>query len=175
MMERMRGAWKPVFPESKRAFAAATSGECRREKRLHGRARFGFVHLHRRLVTMPMRGHPGGHFHQRSGAHRRRNRRCRLASHVALFEVERKVLKIAPADFAREEIGNLGNVAPASIEKPDQTSVMGNEIVKLTRDTRRFIRYRSEEHTSELQSLMRISYAVFCLKKKKKTHKKQKE
>src|SRR3546814_12313219 len=29
------------------------------------------------------------------------------------------------------------------------------------------IRHRSEEHTSELQSLMRISYAVFCLKKKK--------
>src|SRR3546814_4389671 len=31
---------------------------------------------------------------------------------------------------------------------------------------------RSEEHTSELQSLMRISYAVFCLKKKKNMHKK---
>src|SRR3546814_7865180 len=29
---------------------------------------------------------------------------------------------------------------------------------------------RSEEHTSELQSLMRISYAVFCLKKKKNNH-----
>src|SRR3546814_8135403 len=29
------------------------------------------------------------------------------------------------------------------------------------------LRVRSEEHTSELQSLMRISYAVFCLKKKK--------
>src|SRR3546814_8714828 len=29
---------------------------------------------------------------------------------------------------------------------------------------------RSEEHTSELQSLMRISYAVFCLKKKKSKH-----
>src|SRR3546814_3570758 len=29
---------------------------------------------------------------------------------------------------------------------------------------------RSEEHTSELQSLMRISYAVFCLKKKTKTN-----
>src|SRR3546814_10908400 len=29
---------------------------------------------------------------------------------------------------------------------------------------------RSEEHTSELQSLMRISYAVFCLNKKKHTH-----
>src|SRR3546814_4648918 len=35
----------------------------------------------------------------------------------------------------------------------------------LARFTRR--RARSEEHTSELQSLMRISYAVFCLKKKK--------
>src|SRR3546814_8455795 len=32
---------------------------------------------------------------------------------------------------------------------------------------------RSEEHTSELQSLMRISYAVFCLKKKKNTKLKQ--
>src|SRR3546814_5727085 len=30
--------------------------------------------------------------------------------------------------------------------------------------------HRSEEHTSELQSLMRISYAVFCLKKKNKEH-----
>src|SRR3546814_3524666 len=33
---------------------------------------------------------------------------------------------------------------------------------------------RSEEHTSELQSLMRISYAVFCLKKKK-THRSQRQ
>src|SRR3546814_1277872 len=32
------------------------------------------------------------------------------------------------------------------------------------------VRARSEEHTSELQSLMRISYAVFCLKKKKIHH-----
>src|SRR3546814_6267662 len=35
------------------------------------------------------------------------------------------------------------------------------------------VRERSEEHTSELQSLMRISYAVFCLKKKKKQKKKK--
>src|SRR3546814_2559406 len=34
---------------------------------------------------------------------------------------------------------------------------------------------RSEEHTSELQSLMRISYAVFCLKKKKKREEKKRE
>src|SRR3546814_2049283 len=35
----------------------------------------------------------------------------------------------------------------------------------------RFLHPRSEEHTSELQSLMRISYAVFCLKKKKNINK----
>src|SRR3546814_3658479 len=35
------------------------------------------------------------------------------------------------------------------------------------------MRARSEEHTSELQSLMRISYAVFCLKQKKITHRQQ--
>src|SRR3546814_6734085 len=38
---------------------------------------------------------------------------------------------------------------------------------RLLPNPRRRLR-RSEEHTSELQSLMRISYAVFCLKKKKK-------
>src|SRR3546814_4878516 len=36
--------------------------------------------------------------------------------------------------------------------------------------TSRFLQARSEEHTSELQSLMRISYAVFCLKKKNSKH-----
>src|SRR3546814_1704268 len=38
----------------------------------------------------------------------------------------------------------------------------------------RSAKHRSEEHTSELQSLMRISYAVFCLKKKKKKTKQRK-
>src|SRR3546814_6507297 len=38
---------------------------------------------------------------------------------------------------------------------------------KPARDTRMDARSRSEEHTSEIQSLMRIPYAVFCLKKKK--------
>src|SRR3546814_2450195 len=37
----------------------------------------------------------------------------------------------------------------------------------LVRELRDEVARRSEEHTSELQSLMRISYAVFCLKKKK--------
>src|SRR3546814_9937991 len=40
-------------------------------------------------------------------------------------------------------------------------------VIALHRQKRGYIgRQRSEEHTSELQSLMRISYAVFCLKKK---------
>src|SRR3546814_9913415 len=36
-----------------------------------------------------------------------------------------------------------------------------------------YVTWRSEEHTSELQSLMRISYAVFCLKKKTNNKKRQ--
>src|SRR3546814_7933462 len=40
---------------------------------------------------------------------------------------------------------------------------------RLTSTNQCFVQSRSEEHTSELQSLMRISYAVFCLKKKKNT------
>src|SRR3546814_2876369 len=40
-------------------------------------------------------------------------------------------------------------------------------LVDLDLVERRLLQIRSEEHTSELQSLMRISYAVFCLKKKK--------
>src|SRR3546814_6723229 len=42
-------------------------------------------------------------------------------------------------------------------------AIFAADAVTVTGETRGF---RSEEHTSELQSLMRISYAVFCLKKK---------
>src|SRR3546814_9988206 len=44
---------------------------------------------------------------------------------------------------------------------------------RIRRDVRACPDRRSEEHTSELQSLMLISYAVFCLKKKKKQNKKE--
>src|SRR3546814_7817855 len=60
--------------------------------------------------------------------------------------------------LASNEIGSIG---------------VGEGAFPTIRDTLRFIGIdesafvRSEEHTSELQSLMRISYAVFCLKKKK--------
>src|SRR3546814_7975831 len=54
----------------------------------------------------------------------------------------------------------LGGVAlPRCL--PDRNSASGSHA---------FPHWRSEEHTSELQSLMRISYAVFCLKKKNKVN-----
>src|SRR3546814_2772332 len=46
--------------------------------------------------------------------------------------------------------------------QPDGGQIGGIQVHAVAR-----LRSRSEEHTSELQSLMRISYAVFCLKKKK--------
>src|SRR3546814_8915101 len=59
---------------------------------------------------------------------------------------------------AAEELGGPVWVVKAQIHAGGRGKGGG---VKLAR--------RSEEHTSELQSLMRISYAVFCLKKKKQT------
>src|SRR3546814_9385960 len=55
----------------------------------------------------------------------------------------------------------------------DKCSPLNGRIARLFGSTQKIS--RSEEHTSELQSLMRISYAVFCLKKKKTntTHKYQ--
>src|SRR3546814_5563347 len=58
--------------------------------------------------------------------------------------------------------GRSRPVRPALSDRPGARDAPSH----LRRGDRR--RSRSEEHTSELQSLMRISYAVFCLKKKKK-------
>src|SRR3546814_4086284 len=58
-----------------------------------------------------------------------------------------------------------GTTAPALSLNKDLLSSATDEMLNLHRPN------RSEEHTSELQSLMRISYAVFCLKKKKTTTK----
>src|SRR3546814_9023358 len=63
----------------------------------------------------------------------------------------------------------LSDGRAVAVEAKDSASVL-NSVKRVLNDTAAKARYwdRSEEHTSELQSLMRISYAVFCLKKKKK-------
>src|SRR3546814_2422583 len=64
----------------------------------------------------------------------------------------------------------LGDVAVGTDRDVQEASVLagGQRLGPVVIDRRR---QRSEEHTSELQSLMRISYAVFCLKKKKNNNK----
>src|SRR3546814_2623676 len=84
------------------------------------------------------------------------------------------------------ERGNvcLRSLCPLGMERIEINFLLGGRVAKKEIDrsacpwrpcsfacasicsARRDIAYRSEEHTSELQSLMRISYAVFCLKKK---------
>src|SRR3546814_8165316 len=65
------------------------------------------------------------------------------------------------------DVENIVGLA-AAIQKP---LVVGRSTNIRFPRARRRRRTRSEEHTSELQSLMRISYAVFCLKKKTTTNK----
>src|SRR3546814_5399531 len=59
--------------------------------------------------------------------------------------------------------GNVyGEIAREAGHRPRALGIIGDSVVRVL-----VCADRSEEHTSELQSLMRISYAVFCLKKKK--------
>src|SRR3546814_5150589 len=58
---------------------------------------------------------------------------------------------------------------PGAMAERELSSEQGRAVVGIGRASKQSARWRrSEEHTSELQSLMRISYAVFCLKKKHK-------
>src|SRR3546814_4120191 len=105
---------------------------------------------------------------------RRRHTRCALVTGVQTC---------ALPIFATEVDGDAGGVshltlsipanAVAEVELPARTWREGGRAIDQHPDVRNLARVgdlvRSEEHTSELQSLMRISYAVFCLKKK--THK----
>src|SRR3546814_1115505 len=66
---------------------------------------------------------------------------------------------------------DIGFPVPAiSREHTDHWGVVVDKAIHQIRITEDGLEYRSEEHTSELKSLMRISYAVFCLKKKTNTH-----
>src|SRR3546814_448130 len=74
-----------------------------------------------------------------------------LAMHIAAMNPPHVKASDVPADFiAKEKEIELAKMSEKDRAKPAE------------------ILERSEEHTSELQSLMRTSYAVFCLKKKKK-------
>src|SRR3546814_985060 len=68
-----------------------------------------------------------------------------------------------PLDMARD----LDRVAAAAEEEAERGAVEREQQRDQYPGHAEVDRHRSEEHTSELQSLMRISYAVFCLKKKK--------
>src|SRR3546814_5870496 len=95
-----------------------------------------------------------------------RSRRDRRRRGVRIVLVH---LDMAQADMAApaavEEIDDQPDRGPDQ-EEVDALLVEVEKQIDATED-------RSEEHTSELQSLMRISYAVFCLKKKKHRQKSQ--
>src|SRR3546814_6358702 len=87
-------------------------------------------------------------------------RSAKVADRVAVLRGGRLVAK---AEMANADMGSLVH------------AMVGREVksldVALAEQGAPAVEARSEEHTSELQSLMRISYAVFCLKKKNKTMK----
>src|SRR3546814_7649414 len=69
---------------------------------------------------------------------------------------------------AREAFGLSIDMQVPAFSEPSEYVPNRDDAYPFDHDTTLAI--RSEEHTSELQSLMRISYAVFCLKKKKTKH-----
>src|SRR3546814_7898914 len=73
------------------------------------------------------------------------------------------VATLGPAAALSSSLGWLAEAALGAALRPRKASSAGGS---LRAAGYRIIGRRSEEHTSELQSLMRISYAVFCLKKK---------
>src|SRR3546814_2015394 len=79
----------------------------------------------------------------------------------------------AGAIAGRAAIPGGGAMSPAGRSKGEDAQQKSGTAVFLPWQqdiARTWLAGRSEEHTSELQSLMRISYAVFCLKKKQTRH-----
>src|SRR3546814_5814141 len=82
--------------------------------------------------------------------------------------VELTAVRSGAAPVQLSAIGNV--VSPHTVNVRAQVSGTLTQIFFTEGDSvKAGDKLRSEEHTSELQSLMRISYAVFCLKKKKKS------
>src|SRR3546814_10156103 len=88
------------------------------------------------------------------------------------IEVAPTMLMLSPYEY-REFVIYIGPERIAALLTVDEPAIGRIEAPVDHGEIQRIIEYdraemdRSEEHTSELQSLMRISYAVFCLKKKK--------
>src|SRR3546814_10213973 len=97
---------------------------------------------------------------------RRRHTRCALVTGVQTCALPICARCAAPAPQPPAPGCHRESARPESMTDP-----AGNSPPSAAR---RRTAHRSEEHTSELQSLMRISYAVFCLKKKKKNKKQTK-
>src|SRR3546814_952922 len=77
------------------------------------------------------------------------------------------MLDKAPLDAFRYS-ARLTGIVKSNWKSGLDAASEGYHVQTLHRDSAKDMVCRSEEHTSELQSLMRISYAVFCLKKKKR-------
>src|SRR3546814_2380784 len=104
------------------------------------------------------------------------------SSDVCSSDLDHGVTSLAPADSWQDALGTASSesgggtamvvlpldhgFASDAISLLTEQDILGERLVR--RQKRRKSADRSEEHTSELQSLMRISYAVFCLKKKTK-------
>src|SRR3546814_4335008 len=91
---------------------------------------------------------------------------------VQVRDVARAFAQALEQPAAAGGVFNIASGQPRTIESVarDIGRAMGQEIEPSITGERRAgdIRHRSEEHTSELQSLMRTSYAVFCLQQKTK-------
>src|SRR3546814_7592604 len=71
------------------------------------------------------------------------------------------------SDELSDELNRAMEAASERLDFEEAARLRDQVAMIRTLQARQYVEGRSEEHTSELQSLMRISYAVFCLKKKK--------
>src|SRR3546814_6596753 len=114
---------------------------------------------------------------------RRRHTRCALVTGVQTCALPISAVR---GDAGRKTL--VPRLCPCGLRRPHVDAVryragrreqilpdrrIDRAVEPVDRNRPAIVENRSEEHTSELQSLMRISYAVFCLKKKKNTKNKK--
>src|SRR3546814_1944447 len=95
------------------------------------------------------------------------------SSDVCSSDLRLRLLSAAPAEVKASTdplMQAAARLLPAALREEDADKQLAGELLRLRPSYMKgLIGYRrSEEHKSELQSLMRISYAVFCLKKNNK-------